>query len=735
LFRGLNYTWYGENGLEYQLYKLSDSPHPLLDVTIWHSEPGPYPDAGGSRGGLSILNFKNGDFGITLVDADFENPNSYANYNSYTKTFTPRSVGDFEFLLHKKLENLPPVEMSESNITLQDIREQTGDVGASDEDGDTLTYTVTTDAVHGTLSVDENGIWTYNVEGTYIGEDSAVIAVDDGNGGTVTKTLNFNVGVSAPTIDTLTYVLNEDSIATESLNINNPVGGSLTYEIIESSQYGAFTIGTNGAYNYTPIQDYNGTDGVTLKVTNEYGLSTTSHISFEVQAVNDAPVVEMAQESFTLFNIRDIDGKVEASDIDGDTLTYSVVTQAANGLVTVDHQGNWHYKADGSFNGSDSAVILVDDGNGGTVTSTLNFTVEGYIYEGSDLIITDNGQDTLVMNSINKSDLSFTRTNNNLLVNVKGQGSITLTNYFNSINSGVATLSTADGDINLSKDVIKNVVDGGWFFADKVKGNKGAKNLLIGTNDDANLIGKSLNDILFAGSDGDKLYGNGGNDLLVGGNNHDTLYGDAGDDNLYGQAGNDRLYGNEGHDFLSGGIGSDYLYGGDGHDMLFGGANNDNLYGEEGNDFLSGGSGNDRLKGSVGDDTYLFEKGDGVDLIVDKDDSSLFFFFGQDDAGDDTIKFGEGIGIDDISFTMSYGDLTIQYGDSDLVKVRNQTNSKEQIERIELSDGNYLTNEDIDLVVQQINAYGQENGMWNISNGDIRNNEELMNIVSSAWNK
>ncbi|WP_321778667.1 calcium-binding protein [Sulfurimonas sp.] len=83
---------------------------------------------------------------------------------------------------------------------------------------------------------------------------------------------------------------------------------------------------------------------------------------------------------------------------------------------------------------------------------------------------------------------------------------------------------------------------------------------------------------------------------------------------------------------------------------------------------------------------------------------------------------------------MKRGDLLIQYGDNDTIKVKDQDSTRNQIELIELSDGNYLTNDDIDLVIQQINSYGQDNGMHHINNNDIQNNADLMNIVSSAWN-
>ena len=620
---------------------------------------------------------------------------------------------NFEILI-TNINTNPTVAEAESNIILQDIREQSGDVGASDEDGDTLTYTLTTDTQHGTISVDENGTWIYKTDSTYIGTDVAVITVDDGNGGSVTKTLHFNSKVSSPTINTIAYALQEDNISTDNLNVSNPIGGVLTYEVLTPTSNGAFTLDTNGAYTYTPIQDYNGNDEVIIKVTNEYGLSTTSTLTFDIEAVNDIPTIANDNESFTLHNIREVEGQVIASDIDNATLTYSVATQATNGEVSVDDKGNWHYKANGSFNGNDSAVISVDDGTGATVTSVLNFSVDGYIYEGKDLVIDEaSGNDTLLMDNINKDELSFEQKVDDLQITVVDGGIVTLKNYFTNANAGVETLHTAQGDINLSRDVINNVKSRWWFSSYRVRDSE--NHLVSGSSYSDFISGNSGNDIAFGNSKYDYILGKAGNDLLIGGTHSDTINGGDGDDNLYGDSGNDNLYGADGNDFIIGSQGSDFLSG------------------SKGNDWLSGGSENDTLKGGSGNDIFHFNTGDGSDTVYDGDES-FFDWFTDKDGGNDTISFGKDITIDDVSFIMKNGDLSIQYSENDFVKVKDQDKTTQQIERIELEDGNFLTNNDIDLVIQQINSYGSDNGMGTISNNDIQNNADLMNIVSSAWN-
>ena len=88
-----------------------------------------------------------------------------------------------------------------------------------------------------------------------------------------------------------------------------------------------------------------------------------------------------------------------------------------------------------------------------------------------------------------------------------------------------------------------------------------------------------------------------GNDTIHAGGGNDEVHAGDGDDKVYGEAGNDKLYG---------GYGKDLLEGGEGNDLLDG---------DVGDDVLVGGAGNDYLEGSYGSDTYVYNKGDGHDVI------------------------------------------------------------------------------------------------------------------------
>ena len=59
------------------------------------------------------------------------------------------------------------------------------------------------------------------------------------------------------------------------------------------------------------------------------------------------------------------------------------------------------------------------------------------------------------------------------------------------------------------------------------------------------------------------------------------------------------------------------IIGGEGNDIIRGEAGNDTLLGGDGDDSLWGGAGNDTLTGGDGEDSFIYQAGDGNDVITD----------------------------------------------------------------------------------------------------------------------
>ena len=159
-------------------------------------------------------------------------------------------------------------------------------------------------------------------------------------------------------------------------------------------------------------------------------------------------------------------------------------------------------------------------------------------------------------------------------------------------------------------------------------------------------------------------------------------------------------------------------------DSINGDNTNNILEGSMGNDNIIGLKGDDKLFGKEGDDIYYFSKGDGEDIINDQ--SSIL-----DDI--DTISLGSEISKEDIAFFMQEDDLIISYGDEDLITIQNQSEISSGIEKVTLSEGSYITSDDISLLIQNINSFASENDMQVDNISDIKQNDQLMSIIAGGW--
>jgi Ca2+-binding RTX toxin-like protein len=173
------------------------------------------------------------------------------------------------------------------------------------------------------------------------------------------------------------------------------------------------------------------------------------------------------------------------------------------------------------------------------------------------------------------------------------------------------------------------------------------------------------------------------------------------------------LIGTDGADILTGSSTADQLHGYDGDDQLSGLAGNDELSGDDGDDTLYGGA---------GDDSYLFNLGDGSDIIADE-------------SGNDSIAFGDEVTANGFAFLKTGTNMQIGYGIDDQITMGSYSDSTtgNRIETITLADGSYLTDADINQIIQEMSAYASTEGISLDSLADVRNNEELMTIVASGW--
>ncbi len=173
----------------------------------------------------------------------------------------------------------------------------------------------------------------------------------------------------APSVTDQALAGNEDEIISGQIIATDIEGDTLTYSVTTAPTNGTLTLdAATGQFTFTPNANYNGSDSFVVTVTDGRGNSSISTVSLNIAPVNDAPTTS----NITLTTDEDtaVNGQVIAQDVEGDTLGYAVTGQPTNGTVTLNAAtGSFVYTPNANYNGSDSFVVTISDGKGGTTTS------------------------------------------------------------------------------------------------------------------------------------------------------------------------------------------------------------------------------------------------------------------------------------------------------------------------------------------------------------------------------
>jgi VCBS repeat-containing protein len=226
-------------------------------------------------------------------------------------------------------------------------------------------------------------------------------------------------------------------------------------------------------------------------------------------------------------------GTVTAMDPEGMSLTYSVKTKAARGVVTVDSQtGQFTYTPTKDKQGLDTFSILATDPSMLSASLSVNVTIAGVndapvvanpikvpydIVEGKAVTFGFPGSFVDVDDTV----LTYSATGLPAGITISPKtGALTGKTLYNAADTSPLTVTitaTDSGGLSASTPLVVNVIN---------------QPIIVGT------LG---NDSITAGVGNDSMSGGAGNDTLSGGTGNDTLVGGAGNDVLTGGDGADRF--------------------------------------------------------------------------------------------------------------------------------------------------------------------------------------------------
>ncbi|WP_426792618.1 retention module-containing protein [Achromobacter xylosoxidans] len=297
----------------------------------------------------------------------------------------------------------------------------TGKLDVTDVDtSDTHTWTVSNngDGQYGKFTVDQNGKWTYvldndsaKVQALTEGQkvtDTITVTVDDGHGGTATKTITVDItGTNDTAVITPSKpgddkgTVQEDTTLTAAgkLDVADPDAGEAVFrpQTDFQGQYGTFSIDANGNWSFkldndaTAIQQLGAKEHLTETFTVTSADGTTSQVVITINGTNDAPTVSGTATGAVKEDGTNItSGQLTKHDVDtNDTHTWSLNNDGKGqyGSFTLDQNGKWTYKLDNANPDvkalkdgehlTDTIIVTVDDGNGGKATQVITITVDG----------------------------------------------------------------------------------------------------------------------------------------------------------------------------------------------------------------------------------------------------------------------------------------------------------------------------------------------------------------------
>jgi Ca2+-binding RTX toxin-like protein len=204
-----------------------------------------------------------------------------------------------------------------------------------------------------------------------------------------------------------------------------------------------------------------------------------------------------------------------------------------------------------------------------------------------------------------------------------------------------------------------------------------------------------------------------------------VLVGDDSDNELESMEGCTYIDGGAGNDTLTVyGLTSNMLLGGDGNDVLQV-TDRTSSSGRSYSQTFEGGRGDDTMIGGYSNDLYIYNLGDGHDVINDVG-------YANNSSYQDTLRFGEGIAAEDLWLSRVDDDLQINVVGSDGQILIGDwfAKSTNQIESIE-TKGEVLVNLKVDLLVTAMAAYDVPNGAGAVIPEHVK--EELQPTLAETW--
>ncbi len=247
-------------------------------------------------------------------------------------------------------------------------QEAVAEVLASDPDGDALSWSITRAPNHGTATiVESSGHLTFSPSSDWHGTDSVTVVVKD-----AALSASFTLPVTciavndAPVVQPLELAPREDEAGGGTLSVRDVDGDALTFSIGTPPARGNASVDAKGRVSYRGAQDQNGSERFVV-IVNDGTAAVEAPVTVVMAAVNDAPVAAIVP----LGGSEDtgVVATLSGSDVDGDTLSWSITRAPEHGTATLDDKGQLAFSPALDWHGNDAIQVALADGSTSTTAT------------------------------------------------------------------------------------------------------------------------------------------------------------------------------------------------------------------------------------------------------------------------------------------------------------------------------------------------------------------------------
>ncbi|MCD0461883.1 Ig-like domain-containing protein [Roseiconus lacunae] len=167
----------------------------------------------------------------------------------------------------------------------------------TDADSTTLYANLTTNPSNGTVTLNEDGSFTYSPDAGFTGTDTFTYRADDGNFAADETTVSIEVR-QGPVANADSYSTGEESALVVNVaegvlaNDSDPDSDPLTAQLVSGPSNGSLTLNSDGSFTYTPDTNFSGQDSFSYQANDGTSLSNSATVTVTVEDQNAFTVAE-----------------------------------------------------------------------------------------------------------------------------------------------------------------------------------------------------------------------------------------------------------------------------------------------------------------------------------------------------------------------------------------------------------------------------------------------------------